>query len=229
VEHVIGSAPALAPRVPAWGSLSQERAVARGPAEIAAALGAPSMESGLERVAEAMRAAFPDNLLGDLDHWAWAVAREAADGDDPDAHVGRATETTVELMRLFGCATPIRFRYVHDFVYGFDWAKWVRKDPAARAAVGPFDLAFLERMVRRGHELLALIAEDDEKYPQLRDDRPRNPFGFSREPEDELRLFRDLAARGLLPVEAWRLETAPTWDRPFTDLRAERARVLGLG
>ena len=54
-------------------------------------------------------------------------------------------------------------------------------------------------------------------------------FGFSREPEDELRLFRDLAARGLLPVEAWRLETAPTWDRPFTDLRAERARVLGLG
>ena len=79
----------------------------------------------------------------------------------------------------------------------------------------------------RGHELLALIAQRDEKYPPLADDRPRNPFGFSREPDAEVAIHRDLAARDLIPVEAWRWDAAPRFDRPFADLRRERAVAHG--
>ncbi len=183
---------------------------------------------GLARVTDAIESAFPDNIFGDLDHLALSVAREAEGAESPEAHAARAFETVVALMHLFGRETPIRFRYVHDFVYGYDWARWVRKDPATRRHVGPFDLAFLERMERRGRELLSLIEADDAKYPTLPDDRPRNPFGFSREPADERRLFHDLAAHGLLPVEAWRLEAAPQWERAFKELRDERAQALGL-
>jgi hypothetical protein len=219
-----------------WATLAEGRRAAHSPAEIASALSCAgisvpivrAVEAGLGEVVIAMRRAFPENLLGDLDHFGWAIATHASATADPIAYIRRAIDTTLGLMRLFGTATTIRFRYVHDFVYGFDWAKWVAKDPGARAEVGPFDLVFLERMVKRGHELLGLIEADDAKYPQLTDARARNPFGFSREPEDELLLHRDLAARNLLPIEAWRLETAPRWDRAFFDLRVERARALGL-
>ncbi len=174
---------------------------------------------GLVAVADATIEHFPENLLFDLDALAAALVREALDAEG----LTRAFDTVVALHARFGCRGPIRFRYVHDFVYGFDWAKWVRRDPAARAGVGPFDLAFLTALLARGEELLALIAADDAKYPRLRDARPRNPFGFSREPADELRLHRRLAAEGHVPVEAWRLEPAAVWDRPFADLRAARA------
>jgi hypothetical protein len=217
-------------------TLALGRARAHEPEEIGAALVlygvsqrlASRVEMGLEEVIEAMRVAFPDNLFGDLDAYAVGIAREASTTADADAHVGRVVEETVQLMRLFGRETPIRFRYVHDFVYGFDWSRWVRKDPEARAATGPFDLAFLSRMRRRGDELLSLIEADDEKYPRLEGDAPRNPFGFSREPADERRLLTDLATQGLLPVAAWDMSAAPSWKRPFSDLRAQRALALGL-
>lgn len=219
-----------------WASLASPEAPARGPHEISRVLGelevAPpivdAVGAGLTSVCQAIEEAFPDNIFGDLDHLALSVAREAATRDDPVAHAQQALSTVASLMHLFGGETPIRFRYVHDFVYGYDWARWVHKDPESRSQIGPFDLAFLERMNRRGHELLTLIEEDDEEYPRLRDAEPRNPFGFSREPADERRLFRDLAARHLLPVEAWRFDAQPDWQRPFGELRDERARALGL-
>jgi hypothetical protein len=132
------------------------------------------------------------------------------------------------LEHEFGHHTTIQFRYSHDFAYGFDWARWVRKDPAARSGVGPFGAEFLHHQRRRGRELEALIATDDAKYPKLPRGVDRNPFGFSRSPEDEARLFRDLAERGLVPLEAWRFDAVPRWDLPFAELREERARELGL-
>jgi len=217
-------------------SLAAGRDHARPPSAIGALLregGVPpglaaGVVASLEQIAVAMDEAFPDNIFGDLDHLGWALATEAAGAKDPFAHLDRATSTLVALQHLFGQGTAIRFRYVHDFIYGFDWAKWVREDPPQRAEVGPYDLVFLERMVRRGNELLDLIAGDDRKYPQLHGPGARNPFGFSRDPADEERLHRDLAARALLPIEAYRLDAAPAWDTPFAELRVERARALGI-
>ena len=183
----------------------------------------PGMEDALARglveTASAIRRHFPDNLLWDFDALAAALVARCPDS----ASLLRAFEDVVALNALFGCETTIRFRYVHDFIYGFDWAKWVRRDPGARTGVGPFDAVFLTALLARGRELLELIAADDEKYPRLPDERARNPFVFSREPEDELRLHRALAAEGLVPVPAWRLDGTPTWDRPFADLRTARA------
>ncbi|MEZ4451072.1 MAG: hypothetical protein R3B09_16440 [Nannocystaceae bacterium] len=185
-----------------------------------------ALADGLAAIARAQAEAFPGNLFWDFE--AIAAAIWGADEPRDPARVAATCEEIAALQHLYG-GEPIRFRYVHDFVYGFDWAKWVRRDPPARRAVGPFDPAFLAAMARRGRELVALISSDDRKYHRLRDARPRNPFPFSREPAAELALHRDLAARGLIPVEAWRIDPEPRWDVGYASLRAERARALGLG
>lgn len=186
------------------------------------------LAEGLVRLAFDMREAFPDNLFWDLDHLAAAFAREAMRADEPEAHLARALLTASLIQHLFGRGTTLQFRYVHDFLYGFDWAKWVEADAANRAHVGPFNLAFLERMKRRGEELVGLVANDDAKYGKIPEGVARNPFPFSRDVADETRLMRDLAARGALPVETWRLDATPTWNRPFYAMRQERAHALGL-
>lgn len=179
-------------------------------------------------IVEAQLRAFPQNLFWDVDFLAASILRAALAGAEPAAHLHEAAELIASLQDLFGHGTAIRFRYVHDFVYGFDWAKWVRRGPDERADIGPFDLPFLRYTRARGAELLALIAQDDAKYHQLRDEAHRNPFAFSREPEDESRLFADLADQDLLPVRAFCTRAQPVWDRPFAELREQRARALGL-
>lgn len=183
---------------------------------------------GVADVADAILENFPDNIFWDLDGvlstlWGGPCADERG-----DASVREVTRAMVELQEMFGRHGPIRFRYAHDFLLGYDWARWVRRDPASRAGIGPFDRAFLDRMRRRGGELLALIDDDDRKYPRLDGPEHRNPFGFSREPGDEARLLEDLAARALVPVRVWSREATPRWDQPFAELREARARALGM-
>jgi hypothetical protein len=117
---------------------------------------------------------------------------------------------------------------VHDFIYGFDWARWVRRDPGARLDTGPFSLRFLEQIETRGRDILTLIEADDAHYPKLSGPGARNPFSFSRDPDEELALYRRLAERGSIPVEAWRLDAQPDASRDFDRLREEAAESLGL-
>ncbi len=183
----------------------------------------------LGSVADVIVTNFPENIFWDVDFLVASLWRDAGRaGDRAEAHLDESAELVVELNALFGCHTDIRFRYTHDFIYGYDWAKWVKRDPAARASVGPFALRFLRALKGRARELLALIAEDDEKYGRLQGQAPRNPFGFSREPACEELLHRDLAAKHLLPIESWNIDALPAWDRPFPELRAGRAQALGL-
>jgi hypothetical protein len=219
-----------------WLSLAPDRTHARPLAELGSALVEPEADEaavdafaeGLAAIAFAMHDAFPHNIFGDLDHLAaclWHGAAAAPEG--AAAFLRRQCACVTELQHLFGRATSIRFRYVHDFLYGFDWAKWVAREPGTRARVGPFSPTFLAAMRTRGHELLVVIAEGRHRcYPPLPDARPRNAFGFSREPADEITLHRQLAREGLLPVEAWRLDAQPRWDRPFQDLRRDHAARL---
>jgi hypothetical protein len=148
--------------------------------------------------------------------------------DDYVRYLSEVTETTVNLMRLYGRRSKIQFRYVHDFIYGFDWSRWVRRDPTNRVGVKPFDLSFLTQSESRGRRILELIEMDDAAYPELDAGVSRNPFPFVREPEDELALYRDLSDQGMIPVPAWSIDAASDWNRDFDALRQSRARALGL-
>jgi hypothetical protein len=189
-----------------------------------------ALAEGLAEIASAAATSFPHNLFWDFDLLAAELARQTSD-TDPDTGSARIRAHAGQIARLhhlYGHETSIRFRYVHDFAYGYDWVKWIRRDPPPRQHIGPYDLVFLNYMARRGAELLALIAADDATYPTLRDERPRNPFPFSREPDAELALHRALAASGEIPVEAWRADARPQWRRDYAELRIARARELGL-
>jgi len=182
-----------------------------------------ALARGLFEVVEAWLENFPENIFWDLDLLARALWRLG----EP-IRIERRAGRIAELARGFGRQTAIRFQYVHDFSYGFDWARWVARDPEEREAVGPFDGAFLAHLEKRQAELLDLISKDDAQYPTLHGGQPRNPFGFSRTKPAERTLLRALAAEGAIPVQTWRPDGACTWDRPFARIREEKARELGL-
>jgi hypothetical protein len=179
--------------------------------------------TGLGRVAESQVEHFPGNIFWDFDALAAHLATLGEDELDETVRISR------ELMARFGVRSPIRFRYVHDFMYGFDWARWVERRPAERRHVPPFGLAFLRYSHARGRELLDLIAVDDERYPRLGDGVvARNPFGFLREPAEETILLRHLAHHGAVPVHAWALEPNACWTERAAERREAAARALGL-
>lgn len=178
---------------------------------------------GCEEIVAAVLTHYPDNIFWDFDRLFEELARRVA-VEEIETSVGQV----VGLMGGFGGRSPIRFRYIHDFIYGFDWAKWVARAPEQRRHIGPFDGAFLTYLERRREELLALIAADDSTYGRLLDERSRNPFGFSREPSDERLLHRRLAFEGQIPVEAWRRQGVARWGAHYAERRADLAQELGL-
>lgn len=217
----------------AWRSLAPERAEAASLVEIGDRVLAASPPASALAVAEAlaglsdaMVAHFPENIFGDLDAVAGALFAEASAGPEAARTLGAQL---VALHALYGRATTIRFRYVHDFLYGFDWARWVAAAPAARGAEPPFGRAFLAYSLARGDELLGLIARDDPKYHRLAPGEARSPFPFRRDPEAEAAILRSLARDGNVPVAAWEVHPRPIWDRPYVRLREEKAYALGLG
>lgn len=179
---------------------------------------------GLSEIVEAQVEQFPETIFWDMDFLAASLLRTPGGA----AGIEALAREIVLLQKQYGRNSVICFRYVHDFSYGFDWAKWVASAPEARAHIGPFDPEFIHYLRRRGEELVTLIAEDDKKYPKLPDGRPRNPFGFSREPDDERRLTLELASQGLIPVSTWRVDARPRWDRPYAEIREALAREIGL-
>lgn len=212
-----------------------ERALAGLDPSLAAVLARP-LSNGLCELALAQLDAFPGNLFWDLDLIAASIVAQASGLPQLAAiqHVAQQFGRMAELQRLYGRSTAINFAYVHDFVYGYDWAKWVAREPSVQTDVPePFAPRFLAYMRTRALELLELIAADDAKYPTLVDEQARNPFPFSREPADEIRLHRELARRDLIPVPTWdpaalSLDWSTRWQVPFQAQRVDVARELGL-
>lgn len=185
---------------------------------------ARAFAQGLAEIALATKDAFPDNLFWDFD----AVAASLWSAPDVGT-LQRRAQGLAALPTRYGRRTPIGFAYVHDFLYGFDWAKWVARAPASRGHVAPFAPGLVDAMHRRADELLVAIAGGrDAKYPALGGARARNPFGFGRAPEQEERLLRELARRELVPVRTWRLDGAPDVTRPWLAMRRQVAVELGL-
>ena len=184
---------------------------------------------GMRELEHGLLTHFPNNLYGDLDYFASAILGEARAQPHPVDHLRQLFALTAELLQLYGCHSTIHFQYAHDFLYGFDWARWVRKATSKRQAAGPFSMEFLLYLQKRGDELLALIAKDDARYPRLATWQNRNAFTFSRVADDERLLHETLAAEALVPVEAWRRDALPRCERDYSQLRAARARALHLG
>jgi hypothetical protein len=209
---------------PRWRSLAPDRA---RPTALSALASSDAVAEGLARLASAVTRHFPHNVFCDLDRIAAELARAET------VHGARASlalaDRLVEVHALFGAETTLCFRYVHDFLYGFDWARWVAREPSARASEPPFGDAFLTYSAERARELASLVAQGDRKYGPIPRGTHRNPFAFRRDPDAETALLASLAREGCIPVRAW--ETSPTndaWDRPFVRLREDKARALGL-
>jgi len=178
---------------------------------------------GLGEVVRAVADDFPDNIFWDLEYLACCMWRAGG-----VAEIHAFARRVTALCRGFGNKSQLRFRYAHDFLYGYDWSRWVSRMPAERAGIGPFDIAFFDYLEDRRLTLLDLIARNDAKYGKLQGQAYRNPFGFRREPHEETRLHRELSRADLLPVKAWRVDGERRWDLPFTELRAEVACRLGI-
>lgn len=187
-----------------------------------------ALATGVTQIAVAALRGFPGNLFWDFDYLVASVHRDARRAASYTKAVHELATLVARLMDLYGAGSAIRFRYLHDFTYGFDWARWMKRGPGQRSNTRPFDLAFLRMSEERANEMLDMIAAQHEHYAELAPDAWRNPFSFSREPQDEARLYRDLAERSMVPVQTWDIHAEPDFTRRYDAFRHERAEALGL-
>lgn len=171
---------------------------------------------------------FPENIFWDYNYFSTSIFQEVLKSSTPSETLEDYFFKLNRLLKIFGKDSMISFRYMHDFLYGFDWAKWVRKEPENRKHIAPFEMRFLDYIALRGKELETLIEKNDRKYHKILEGVYRNPFAFSRNIKDETRLLQSLATDGFIPIEGWDYRCTPNWQLPFNDLRKERAKTLAI-
>ncbi len=188
-----------------------------------------TLQETLESIVDSQLQNFPENIFWDFDFLVSSMLRQALVADEGAVSFLKTFgEKMVSLTEMFGINTEIRFRYVHDFIYGFDWARWVQKDPKNRANIEPFSLIFFDYLLTKGKELIQRISHGQVICYKLCDTGYRNPFSFSREPEDEYRLLTYLAQKQLIPVEVWNWNATPVWNKPFQEIRQQIALKLDI-
>jgi hypothetical protein len=161
---------------------------------------------------------FPETIFWDFDFLFGFLSTLGTPSE-----VRTTAATIVQLFAGYGVNSQIRFRYTHDFIYGYDWARWVAKKPEARNATAPYSHEFLGYLVKRQKEIEALIAQNDAKYGTLAAGEVRNPYAFNRSPEQEASLLRKLAKAEGVPVLAWQLFPKCRWDRDYERQRNDIA------
>ncbi|MEH1842358.1 MAG: hypothetical protein V7L20_27420 [Nostoc sp.] len=187
------------------------------------------LQETLESIVRTQLQNFPENIFWDFDFLVSSMLRQALVADEGAiAFLKYFGEKMVSLTEMFGNKTEMRFRYVHDFMYGFEWARWVQKEPQKRAHIEPFSLVFLDYLLVKGKELLQRINHGQIISYKLCDTGYRNPFTFSREPEDEYCLLTYLAQEELIPVAMWNWNASPVWNKPFQEMRQQLALKLNI-
>jgi hypothetical protein len=188
-----------------------------------------ALRDTLELIIYAQVQNFPENIFWDFDFLVSSMVRQALVADEGAIYFLESFGQKMNLLiELFGSKQEICFRYVHDFMYGFEWARWVQKEPENRANSDPFNLVFLDYLLMKGEKLIRQINCGQVTSYKLGNTGYRNPFDFSREPEDESLLFNYLAREKLIPVEAWKWDTSPVWNKPFQEMRQELALKLNI-
>ena len=181
----------------------------------------------VERIVRAQLVNFPENIFWDFDFMIRNMLEQAIIADDKAIlFLESFGNKLVELMELFGFTKEIRFQYVHDFMYGFDWARWVNKEPEKRAEIQLFSLTFLDNVLSKSKAILQLMSVDDTRYHHISSQSYWNAFCFSRDPEHEYRLLTHLAAYELIPVATWNWNASPVWNKPFDQIREELSSKL---
>ena len=185
----------------------------------------------IERVLQALTALvekqlayYPNNIFWDYDYFIHSQMKRVQSMNDIAYDV--YYEKLYVIMELFGNSSNIRFQYMHDFIYGFDWSRWVKSDIELRKNTCPFDEVFLDYLYQRGNELLALIEENDKKYHALAIQEYRNPYSFSRDIAQETKLLQTLSSEELVPLKLWDPHTDPIWDKPYYEMRKKIASTL---
>ncbi|MEH2160514.1 MAG: hypothetical protein V7K38_05600 [Nostoc sp.] len=118
-----------------------------------------NLQETLESIVRTQLQNFPENIFWDFDFLVSSMIRQALAADEGAIPFLKVFgEKMVTLIEMFGTKTEIRFRYVHDFIYGFEWARWVQKEPQNRAHIEPFSLVFLDYLLAKGKELLQRIS-----------------------------------------------------------------------
>jgi hypothetical protein len=188
-----------------------------------------AIQETLESIVRTQLQNFPENIFWDFDFLVSSMLRQALTAEEGAiAFLKVFGEKMISLTEMFGNKTEIRFRYVHDFMYGFEWARWVQKEPQNRAHIEPFSLVFFDYLLVKGKELLQRINHGQVISYKLCETGYRNPFTFSREPEDEYRLLTCLAEEELIPVAVWNWNASPVWNKPFQEMRQQLALKLNI-
>ena len=141
---------------------------------------------------------FSENIFWDLDALVFKILSYSSMTEQK-----KYTLKVLKLHERYGCKTSINFAYAHDFVYGFDWFRWVKKDYQKRSLVKPYDDIFLEYLDKRSLELYQLIEQNDKKYPILKPGVKRNPFSFKRSVNDEIQIHLKMSQNKWIPWKAW--------------------------
>lgn len=213
-------------------SLNTSRRTASKPVQLASYVGVLYDDTSvwlafsdfLEQMFQSICYHFPENIFWDLDYMISYAVRESKKSKSPELFWERYTHKLTHLLAVFGSHGEIRFRYLHDFTYGFDWARWVRKDVLQRKNIDPFSIAFFDRTIERGEELLQLIRQDDSKYHRLQSSSYRNPFSFSRDIAEEKEMMRWLSKHDALPVQQWDINADVSFERDFDLIRQWRSQ-----
>lgn len=176
---------------------------------------------------------YPENIYWDLDFLFYHVYKQLKDKESFSEKQGwiMQLETRVKhIMDIFGSKSKIQFRYIHDFLYGFDWCKWVRKqkESGLTEEYNPFGEEFLTYIESRGLEILDMIEENDQDYVPLQSGTFRNPFVFKRGTEEEKMLLSSLAETKDIPIFAWKVDAKYNTKKDYSQIRKERADALGI-
>jgi len=173
---------------------------------------------------------FPNNIFWDKDYFVsyFIETIYTIEDNKREEYILQFKELNTNLLQLFGKNSTIQFQYLHDFTYGFDWAKWVSKDSKVRKKILPFSHQFLTRMYKRGNELQKLISDNDKKYPSISTNEFRNPFHFNRSTKNEIKLLSELALIDGIPLKGWEPELTLEWNKDFSELRESIANTLGI-
>lgn len=187
-----------------------------------------ALKNSLEQILIAQIKNFPKNIFWDFDFLvAYLVQKTSQNPQDAISYLEIFANKIIALMDLYGNHHVICFRYVHDFSYGFDWARWIKKQPQKRNQIEPFNTIFLDDLLKRGQQMSKAIANDENDTYRSCNNLYRNSFNFSREPEAEFQLMTLLASYHLIPVPTWNWNATPTWEKPFDQLREQISLKIG--
>lgn len=182
----------------------------------------------LDRFIKDIRLNYPHNIFWDFDFIFQTLVNRLGGWEnesDKKKFFRSYSDQFSEILFIFGNQSTIQFKYIHDFLYGFDWCKWSRKNnPESH----PFSESFLGYIRGRGLELIEQIDKGDSQYIPIQSEEYRNPFVFDREDENEITILEHLALNEEIPVQSWKRTKAFRNSQNFSRIRSHRAFELGI-